>query len=77
MIYAELRYSLGYTTEQIEKMFYQDYLDLLRYWQKHPPCHKLMAAQIGYTPPADSMSKKEREGQMSAFLAMAGRDDLA
>ena len=76
MIYAELRFTLGYTTAQIDALFWQDYLDLLRYWQKHPPCHKLMAWQMGYKPPVDVSNKAEREKSMTAFLSMVGRHDL-
>ncbi|MEN6634786.1 MAG: hypothetical protein ABFC56_02945, partial [Clostridiaceae bacterium] len=73
MIYAELRFSLGYTTAQIDALFWQDYIDLLRYWRKHPTCHTLMAMQMDYKPPAENITKAEREKNMSAFLTMVGR----
>lgn len=53
ILYAELRYSLGYTTAQIDDMIWQDYIDLHAYWKKHPPTHILAAGFMGYKEPAE------------------------
>ena len=49
-VYSELRYALGYTTEQIDALTWGDYVDLCNYWKIHPPTHILAAAFMGYKP---------------------------
>jgi hypothetical protein len=43
-----------------------DLIDMLRYWSRWPPLHRLVAAAVGYEPPASAPT--EDDGQ---FLGMA------
>lgn len=51
MLYAEIRYALGYTTAEIDDLVWQEYIDLHAYWKKHPPTHILVAGFVGYKEP--------------------------
>ena len=39
-----------YRTEDIDKLVWQDYLDLHALWAKHPPVDIMVAAYLGYKP---------------------------
>ena len=39
---------MGYRTEDIDTLIWQDYLDLHKYWKSYPPIHVLAAGWMGY-----------------------------
>ena len=49
-------------------------LDLFDYWQQHPPAHEMIAAYLGYKPPAKAGKSPKKSAQDFAefYAEMSG-----
>ena len=62
--------STGYTWDQVGQLTIPRLKALMRYWGEHPPAHILLAAYIGYKPPAKGGTPVHNEA-LDAIAATA------
>jgi hypothetical protein len=68
-----LRYSLSYTTAEIDSLEWADYIDLHRYWKNFPPTHILAAGWMGYKPKEDaSVENANQDLAIEEMMAQFG-----
>jgi hypothetical protein len=66
---------MGWTWEQVDQLTLPRLNALTAYWQRHPPTHILLAAHVGYKPPAKAQSVNQSTGNGLAELMSLGRPE--
>ena len=61
---------MGYTTDEIDVLVWQDYLDLYTYWKISPPVHILAAAWIGYKPTQEIAKEANQDFAWEEIMSM-------
>jgi hypothetical protein len=68
-LYAHIATTTGWTYGEIDGLTLPQVVELKTYWRENPPVHQLVAAYMGYKPPADPGQEQSGEG-MAELMRM-------